>query len=170
MKILKIFNPENCSEAEAHLLPVINKARAIVFDENQDVVLVHVGKYNYIQEPGGGIETGESFEDALRRECLEEIGVVIKDDIRPLGITETWRPSEGYRSISHGFIAFVDSYIPEPLLTEEEREENFTVMHLPVQDAIDKIKSNLESLETEIIHPLIQERALIFLREVVKII
>lgn len=52
--------------------------RAVVFDNENKVAILNVKKYNYYKLPGGGIENGESMEEALKRECLEEIGCNIE--------------------------------------------------------------------------------------------
>ena len=74
MNQIKLINLENVSEEELKEYWVRKTARAIVFDEQNFVALIHATKNFYYKLPGGGIETGETKEDALKRECLEEIG------------------------------------------------------------------------------------------------
>jgi 8-oxo-dGTP pyrophosphatase MutT (NUDIX family) len=54
--------------------------RAVVLDPNGKVFLV---KHSYVSGwhlPGGGVEVGESFGDALRRELLEEGRIEVLDE------------------------------------------------------------------------------------------
>ncbi len=74
MKQITLINLENVSTQEAEKFAVRTAARAIVFDENNNIALLHATKYDYFKLPGGGIEKGEDPESAMRRECLEEIG------------------------------------------------------------------------------------------------
>ena len=49
--------------------------------------MVHSRKYNYYKFPGGGIEAGESYAEALCREVREEAGLQVKKEtIREYGI------------------------------------------------------------------------------------
>ena len=61
-------------------------ARAIILKDGK-VLLNHVSKFDCYEFPGGGIEAGETPEQAVQREVAEETGrVVIPDSIREFGI------------------------------------------------------------------------------------
>lgn len=60
-------------------------ARAIIVKDG-NVLLIHSAKYDYYKFPGGGIEKGESPEEALVREVAEESGYkVIPESIKEFG-------------------------------------------------------------------------------------
>lgn len=54
-------------------------ARAII-ERDGKLLLVHATKYNFYKFPGGGIEEGETPEEALIREVAEEVGYTVKKD------------------------------------------------------------------------------------------
>ncbi len=58
-------------------------ARAILlFPEGVAIHTVHrddmFGNQTYLETPGGGVDEGETFEEAVVRECLEETGYLIE--------------------------------------------------------------------------------------------
>src|SRR5688572_24964372 len=58
--------------------PVRRSSRAVVLDERERVLLyryVSPGGSSFWGSPGGGVEAGESWEDGMRRELCEEIGL-----------------------------------------------------------------------------------------------
>ena len=58
--------------------PVRRSSRAVVLDERERVLLyrfVTPGGSTFWGLPGGGLEAGESWDDAMRRELREEIGL-----------------------------------------------------------------------------------------------
>lgn len=44
--------------------------RAIIFDADKNVALLHVTKKHYHKLPGGGVEEGENVAEALKREAI----------------------------------------------------------------------------------------------------
>ena len=56
-------------------------SRGIIRNGNM-VLMIHCAFYDDYTFPGGGVEEGEDPIDALKRECMEEAGVVI-NNIRP---------------------------------------------------------------------------------------
>ena len=85
-------------------------ARGLVLDEEGKVLLHEIrrddafGKEGYLETPGGGVDRGETLEEALRRECREELG----REVRPLlylGSVEDEYRLIGRRNITHFFLA-----------------------------------------------------------------
>jgi nucleoside triphosphatase len=79
---------------------------AIIFNEKNEVLLLksYKANNNYII-PGGHIEVGEPFEQALRREVKEETNLEIKD-IKLVGLQEFINDQEAYFVIRH--FVFID--------------------------------------------------------------
>ena len=58
--------------------PIRNSAKAIIVEDNRLLVVQHIdaqGEWHVL--PGGGQNPGETLEEALRRECLEELGIEV---------------------------------------------------------------------------------------------
>ena len=70
-------------DAPLHIRPSV---RGIILQDGK-VLMVHSLKYDYYKFPGGGIEVGESQEDALCREVREETGfTVLPESVREYGL------------------------------------------------------------------------------------
>lgn len=56
---------------------------AVIFNGNDEVLLIQSRRYTTMrlewEVPAGRIEDGETKEDAVRRECMEETGCTVKD-------------------------------------------------------------------------------------------
>ena len=58
---------------------IIERVRAIIIDSNKILLINRVKKEDsYWVIPGGGVEQNESHEHAIKRECLEELGIEIQ--------------------------------------------------------------------------------------------
>ena len=51
---------------------------ALIFDEDQRVLLAHRRDIDWWNLPGGGMEQGETVEEAVRREVREETGLEVE--------------------------------------------------------------------------------------------
>lgn len=105
-------------------------ARALLVDPDGCVLLAEfvLPHMRLWATPGGGIEPGETSRDALARELIEEVGLVLADD-PPL----VWRRTvvvegivEGYDGVLEDFyLVAVDRFEPRGALTDDElRAEN----------------------------------------------
>ncbi len=92
MKLLKTIRDKDLGLdfAEPSVYRERKASRALVFDKDNNIALLHAKNKSYHKLPGGGIEDGEDIIQALRREAMEEIGCEI-DNIKELGIVEEYR-------------------------------------------------------------------------------
>ncbi|MBM2820380.1 MAG: ADP-ribose pyrophosphatase [Candidatus Berkelbacteria bacterium] len=165
-------------QKQSEIKYIFRKAvRAIVFDDNKKIVLLNVAKKNYHKLPGGGVKNKENDLEALKRECLEEIGcnVEVKQE---LGIIKEFRDGFKQEQDSYCFLAKVFGPKGEPQFTAKELSQGFEPVWVANEEpggtdpewmVIDKA---IEILKTD--QPkdyegkFIQKRDLIFLQEAKK--
>lgn len=115
--------------------------RVIVFDEHNRIALYGS---DYMLIPGGGVEGSESFEDACRRESLEEIGCHIKE-ISKLGISREIKSRNSLIQNAYYFRAVVDGDKGAPT-SQQENELNRTVEWVFIDEAIKLLESFKENI------------------------
>ena len=140
-------------------------SRAILFDEKKLVPILYVSEYNYHKLPGGGIEEGESKEEALIREMMEEVGSEI-EIMGEVGMSVEYRTEINLKQTSYCYFGRITNK-GEPAYTEAEIAEGFTLIWLTLEKAIKRLTTdkpeNYEGL-------FIQKRDLAFLQKVEKLI
>ncbi len=137
-------------------------SRAIVFDQEKKIALLHSTKNHFHKLPGGGVEEGEDIKMALRREVLEEIGCEI-ENIRELGIIEEYRNKFELHQLSYCFITDLAGEKGTPQLDEGEITEGFVTEWLALDDAITTLETETDIKDYQ--GNFIQVRDLVFLRE-----
>lgn len=123
--------------------------RVLLFNEVGKICVIRSAKYGYIQVPGGGIEDGESLEQALRREAREETGFEIRE-IEPLGYfcenrESTQNKHNWKRSITFAFTAKTEKEVGTDY-TDDEVTEGFE----PLWANIDEVLSIFNNAEGRI--------------------
>ena len=140
MNTLTLINLENVSESEAQQYKRRDAARAVLFDTEGNVGLLHVTKHSYHKLPGGGVEEGETIEDALRRECLEEIGCAIEIG-EPIGEIIEYRKEIATKQHSFCYLATVVGEKGEPNMDQGEIDLGFAIEWHPLDAAIELISN-----------------------------
>ena len=164
MKLLRVIRDSNVGGGVPDCVPEQERraSRAVVFDVDGNVALMHATKKHYHKLPGGGIEPGEDIETALRRELMEEIGCSVKN-LRELGIIEEYRNKFALHQISYCFLADLDGQKGVPHLEGGEIADGFAPVWLSLEDAIKTVKDEAPVEDYE--GKFIQLRDVIFLRE-----
>lgn len=105
------------------------------------VAMAYVAKYGYYKFPGGGIEPGESHEQALLREVREETGLIVDPgSIRPFGRVRRVLLSDDGSHIfdQENFYYFCSAKALGAASPDDvEREEGFGLAYVSLSDAIE---------------------------------
>ncbi len=113
--------------------------RGIIIRDGK-VAMVHSLKYDYYKFPGGGMEDGESLEESLLREVVEESGLqVILPSIREYGLVH--RVQKGQKEAmfiqdNYYFLCDVEEKVGSQQLDDYEAEERFTLEYVDPTHAI----------------------------------
>lgn len=118
-------------------------ARGIVLKDTQ-ILMIYSKFYNDYTFPGGGVENGEDEILALKRECIEEAGVIIQN-IRPFYKIFEKRELDDKTYLlheSHFYLCDIKDFC-ERHLEDYEVALGYETVWVSIDDAI---KSNLEKM------------------------
>ena len=145
-------------------------ARGIVLNEHGLVALHHIvrndifGKQQYFETPGGGVDEGEMIEEALKRECSEELGEDV-EIIRKLGVVEDAYNIIHRRNVNHYYLCRKLNQSQTHFVSEGDALIQETLW-LDLNKAIEA----MESQEDEGVALLVKRRELPILKEAKRIL
>ena len=130
MPVLLVYDDQNYDpDWHRH---VRHAVRSVIVRGNT-VALVKSTAKGFYQFPGGGIAPGETHEQALARETLEEVGLtVIPQTIRPLGIVKEVRASQFapetiFDQTSYYYLADAEDQVVPQVLEDYEKDLGYTL-------------------------------------------
>lgn len=130
--------------------------RAIILKDHQ-LFMTYSKKFDDYMTPGGGVEENEDFIEALKRELVEEVGVVAKT-IEPIGYIEELRSGQKDAILyqkSHYYSVSIDHMI-ETQPEDYEIRFGMTPVWVSIHEVIEKndyqIRTRLKKDGLEI-HP-----------------
>jgi len=145
-------------------------ARAVAFNDDGEIALTKLnsvdkfGVRDYYELPGGGVQSGETPEEAIVRELKEEIGYEVSV------VTEIGTVSDYYNlihrhNVNHFFMVRVGKYVGQKL---EPREQAMIekIEWLPLAEAVARYENTSDTL----IAGLVKRRELPILRLALKIL
>ena len=121
-------------------------ARGIVQREDGKIAIFNKKNKNEYKLPGGGIENGETPQEAFKREVLEETGCEIKN-IQELGVTKELKSHANFKQISYVFKSEVININEKLNLTKKEIKEGGSLVWLTAEDALKKIIGSKDNIK-----------------------
>lgn len=113
------------------------------------------GKWTYYETPGGGVDEGESPEEGLIRECLEETGYKV-EIVEELGIVDDYYNYISRNNINHYYLARIVGGNGEKTIASEGDSLIAETLYLPINEIIDLY----EKMEDHMLPGLVKRREL----------
>ncbi len=116
-------------------------AKGVIVDDNGNTAILS----SYLI--GGGVENGESYEEALHREAMEEAGMKI-EIIKPLGEVIGYRDALKRKYLAKGYLCKYLEIVSAPTTNDTEERGQILIWKKP-HEAIARFESEIDYLKTE---------------------
>lgn len=112
--------------------------RVILINDDNKIAILYKKNKNEYKLIGGGVDEGESYEEALERETLEESGCKI-EILQELGYIEEYRGKMNFKQISYVYVAKVIEDTKVLHLTQKEKDEGSEICWFEPAEALKKM-------------------------------
>ncbi|OOE57434.1 DNA mismatch repair protein MutT [Salinivibrio sp. ML323] len=151
MQIIAKHTDERVLPLEDKAIIKRNAARAIALD-GDEILLMYTARYDDYSLPGGGMDEGETPEQAMIRELEEETGAQQIRDIRPFGCCEEYRPwyrdgADVMHMLSYCFYCRVDRDLGTPTFEHYEINNGMRPVWVSIDHAIAHNKAVMANSE-----------------------
>lgn len=146
-----IHNEDKLNESE--VTEVVTRIKVLIIRDNKILIANEKGLFHF---PGGHLEADETFEECLKREVLEEVGIEVSDKeikepfMKVMFLNRNW-PEIGKNRKSEIYYYVVNtnkkSDMSKTTFTEHELRNNFKIEEFSLNEVIDKIKENIPNNE-----------------------
>ncbi len=117
-------------------------ARAILLNSEGNMATQYLNTYSFHKLPGGGVDPGETIEEACKREILEEVGCECELG-RQIGVVIEYRNKYNLLHISYAFAARVIGEVGEAALEDAEVEEGQETLWLPPEEVLTRMDQDI---------------------------
>ncbi|MBQ7327945.1 MAG: NUDIX domain-containing protein [Clostridia bacterium] len=121
-------------------------ARGIVVDADGKIAVFYKEKENVYKLPGGGIDEGETAEQAFVRECFEEAGCVV-EIVDALGVVEEIKTYGHFRQTSFVYVGRVVENTGVLHITEKERQEGAYIIWKSPEEALQLMAACVDQIK-----------------------
>lgn len=151
MQVIKEFHFVDDFALNNHQHILRPASRAIV-TRGQQVLLLHTDRYRDYSLPGGGVDQGESLQQALIRELKEETGAREINNITPYGLIREFRANykqddQIIEMLSYCFTCEIDNEFDQQNLEDYEIANGMTVHWVDIGKAIAYNKQTMAESE-----------------------
>lgn len=146
----KIINYDHIKEEDIN--DKVIRVKALLINSQKEILLATA--YTTIQFPGGHLEAGESLNDGLKREVLEETGIVLNGEYTPFFCLKYFLKDYPVKGNNHSIeIYYYYIFTDEPYnlenvrLDDQERDGDFTLNYVKLKDLKKYLKKHPGNLE-----------------------
>ena len=146
-----IYNYDYLTDKD--ITEVVIRTKALIINNGKILIGNENGIYQF---PGGHLEDGETFNDCLKREVLEETGIEINDSeiersfMKVTFLNKDW-PEKGKNRKSEIYYYVINTTknpdLSKTQYTQNEIANNYKVESFLLDDAIEKIEENIPNNE-----------------------